>query len=75
MRLQPQHGFDFSSDLVFPAGRQVCGGKEEAAAGLPPHGDEQADPDCAGVYRSALQRDPAVSTAFLSVSAAAPFHV
>lgn len=60
---------------VLPAGRQICGGEEEAAAGLPSHGDEQAGPDSAGVHRWALQRDPAVSAAFLSVSAAALFDI
>lgn len=50
------------------AGCQVCGGEEEAAAGLPSHGDEQTDPDAARVHSPPLQRDPAVSAAFLSVS-------
>lgn len=50
------------------AGCQVCGREEETAAGLPSHGDEQTDPDTAGVHSSSDQRDPAVSAAFLSVS-------
>ncbi len=50
------------------AGCQVCGGEEEAAAGLPSHGDEQTDPDTAGVHSPPHERDPAVSAAFLSVS-------
>lgn len=54
--------------LFLSSGCQVCGGEEEAAAGLPSHGDEQSDPDTAGVYSSPHQRDPAVSAAFLSVS-------
>lgn len=36
--------------LTVSAGCQVCGGEEEAAAGLPSHGDEQTDPDAARVH-------------------------
>lgn len=57
-----------SLSLTLSLGCQVCGREEEAAAGLPSHGDEQTDPDTAGVHSSPHQRDPAVSAAFLSVS-------
>lgn len=57
-----------SPSLSLSAGCQVCGGEEEAAAGLPSHGDEQTDPDTARVHSPPHQRDPAVSAAFLSVS-------
>lgn len=50
------------------SGCQVCGGKKEAAAGLPSHGDEQTDPDAARVHSQPHQRDAAVAAAFLSVS-------
>lgn len=55
--------------LCLSAGCQVCGREEETAAGLPSHGDEQTDPNTARVHSSSDQRDPAVSAAFLSVSA------
>lgn len=50
------------------AGCKVCGGEEEAAAGLPSHGDEQTDPDAPRVHSSPHQRGSAGSAAFLSVS-------
>lgn len=54
--------------LSVSAGCKVCGGEEEAAAGLPSHGDEQTDPDAARVHSSPYQRGSAGSAAFLSVS-------
>lgn len=58
-----------SYHLSVSTGCQVCGREEETAAGIPSHGDEQTDPDTAGVHSSPDQRGPAVSAAFLSVSA------
>lgn len=64
----PHSYLSFPIPFSFSAGCQICGGEEEAAAGLPAHGDEQTDPDPAGVRGPPHQRDPAVSAAFLSVS-------
>lgn len=51
------------------AGCQVCGGKKEAPAVLPAHGDEQAHPDTAWVYCLPHQGNTSAAAAFLPVSA------
>lgn len=55
-------------------GCQVCGGKKEAPAVLPAHGDEQAHPDTARVHCLSYQGNTATAAAFLPVSAHVHTH-